>query len=97
MDFAVPADHRKNKLKESEKKDKHPGPRLLGNWKKKKKKTMKHEGDNYSKRDWCFWFCHQRIFKGHELVIKGRAENFQTTILLRTARILRRLLETWSD
>ena len=28
------------------------------------KKTMKHEGDNYTNRDWCFWFSHKMIIKG---------------------------------
>ena len=32
---------------------------MLGNW-----KTMEHEGDNYTNRDWCFWYSHQRIIKG---------------------------------
>ena len=36
--------------------------------------------------------------KGLEnLGVGGRAETIQTTILLRTARILRRVLETWGD
>ena len=25
---------------------------------------MEHEGDNYTNRDWCFWFSHQRIMQG---------------------------------
>ena len=25
---------------------------------------MKHEGNNYTNRDWCFWCSHQRITKG---------------------------------
>ena len=25
---------------------------------------MKHEGDNYTDRDWWFWYSHQRIIKG---------------------------------
>ena len=25
---------------------------------------MQHEGDNYTNRDWCFWYSHQKIFKG---------------------------------
>ena len=25
---------------------------------------MEHEGDNYTNRDWCFWYSHQRIIKG---------------------------------
>ena len=25
---------------------------------------MEHEGDNYTNRDWCFRYSHQRIIKG---------------------------------
>ena len=25
---------------------------------------MEYEGDNYTNRDWCFWYSHQRIIKG---------------------------------
>ena len=25
---------------------------------------MEHEGDNYTNRDWCFWYSHQSIIKG---------------------------------
>ena len=57
VDFAVPADHR-IKLKECEKKDKYLD--LV----RELKKTMDHEGDNYTNRDWCFWYSHQRIIKG---------------------------------
>ena len=32
-----------------------------------------------------------------KLGIKGRAETVQTTALLKSARILRRVLETWGD
>ena len=47
--FAVPADHR-IKLKECEKKDNYLDlARGL-------KKTMEH-GNNYTNRDWCFWYC----------------------------------------
>ena len=28
------------------------------------KKTMEHEDDDYTNRDWCFWYSHQRIIKG---------------------------------
>ena len=48
VDFAVPADHR-IKLKECEKRDKYLD--LAGEL----KKTMKHEGDNYTNCDSCFW------------------------------------------
>ena len=51
---------------------------------------MKHEGDNYTNRDWCFWYSHQRIVKYNG----GRVETIQTSTLLRTARILRRIQET---
>ena len=38
------------------------------------------------------------LFKDLEdLEIGGRVETIQTTALLRTARILRRVLETWGD
>ena len=38
------------------------------------------------------------LFKGLEnLEVGGREETIQTTALLKTARILRRVLETWGD
>ena len=49
VDFAVPADHR-IKLKESENQDKYL------DLARESKKTMEHEGDNYTYRDWCFWY-----------------------------------------
>ena len=58
MALAVPADQR-IKLKESEKKGKY-----LDLSRELKKKTMEHEGDNHTNRDWCFWCSHQRIIKG---------------------------------
>ena len=40
----------------------------------------------------------QGLLKGLEdLEVGGRIETIQTTALLRTARILRRVLETWGD
>ena len=40
----------------------------------------------------------QRLVQGMEdLEIRGRVETIQTTALLRTTRILRRVLETWGD
>ena len=50
VDFAVSADHRK-KLKECQKKDKYL------DLARKLKKTIEQEGDNYTNRDWCFWYC----------------------------------------
>ena len=59
-------------------------------------KRKKHEGDNYTYRDWCLWYSHQRAIEGIGWFgIKGRVEPIQTTILLRTARIPRRVPETW--
>ena len=49
VDVAVPADHR-IKLKECEKKDKYL------DFARELKKTMEHEGDNYTNRNWCFWY-----------------------------------------
>ena len=38
------------------------------------------------------------LLKGPEdLEVGGRVETIQMTVLLRTARILRRVLETWED
>ena len=38
------------------------------------------------------------LLKGLEyLEVSGRVETIQTTALLKTARILRRVLETWGD
>ena len=45
--FSVPADHR-IKLKKSEKKD------MYLDLARELKKTMEHEGDNYTNCDWCF-------------------------------------------
>ena len=25
---------------------------------------MEYKGENYTNRDWCFWYSHQRIIKG---------------------------------
>ena len=47
--FAVPADLR-IKLKECEKKDKYL------DLARELKKTMEHEGDNYTNCEWCFWY-----------------------------------------
>ena len=47
-DSAVPADQR-IKLKECKKNDKYL------DFTKELKKTIVHEDDNYTNRDWCFW------------------------------------------
>ena len=48
VDFAIPADHWIH-LKKCENRDKY----LYLAW--ELKKTMEHEGDNYTNCDWCFW------------------------------------------
>ena len=48
VDFAVPANHR-IKLKECEKRDKYL------DLARELKKTVEHEGDNYTNCDWCLW------------------------------------------
>ena len=90
VDFAVPADHR-IKLKECEKKDKYLD--LARELKKKKQWNVKVTiipiviG--------AFGTVIKGISKKLEdLEVGGRVETIQTTSLLRTARILRRVLET---
>ena len=68
MDFGLPADY-KVKLKESEKKNKY-----FDLARKLKKKTMEHEGDSYTNRDWRFWYSHQMVIKG-----TGRLGNKRTS------------------
>ena len=91
VDFAVPADHR-IELKECEKKDKYL------DLARELKKTMKHAGDNYADCDWCIWYSNynNNLSKRQEdLEVGRRVETIQTTASLRTARILRRVLEFW--
>ena len=65
VSFAVPADNR-IKLKESEKKDEYL------DLAREIKKTMEHEGVNYTSSDCCFWYSHLRIIKGIGELIGGR-------------------------
>ena len=90
-DFAFPVNHRV-KNKENEKRDKcvDLARELKNLWKMKVAVIPIVKG------------VLQTIFKGfvkglEELEIGGRAETIQTTELLRSARILRRVLETWGD
>ena len=91
VDFAVSADHRIN-LKESEKKDKYLdlARELKKLWNMKVTVVPIVIGTLGT------------ITKGllkclEDLEIGGRVETIQTTALLRTARFLRRVLETWGD
>ena len=88
VDFAVPADH-KIKLKESEKKYKYfdLARELKKLWNMKVTVIPIVIG--------AFGTVTKGLLKGLEdLEVGGRVETIQTTALLRTTRILRRVLET---
>ena len=91
MDFVVPADHR-IKLKESEKKDKYIdlARELKKFWYMKVTIIPIVIG--------AFGTVTKGLLKGLEdSEVGGRMETIQTTSLLKTDRILRRVLETWGD
>ena len=91
VDFADPADPRINQ-KESEKNDKYPdlARELKKLWNMKVTIVPIVIG--------ALGTITRGLFKGLEdLEVGGRVEIIQTTALLRTARILRRVLETWGD
>ena len=82
VDFAVLADHRV-KLRESEKNDKYL------DFARELKKNVEHESDGYTNYNYCSWYRDGKTWE-----IRERVETIQTTALLRSARILRRVLET---
>ena len=88
VDFALPADH-KIKLKECEKKDKYLDlPREL-------KKLWNMKVTIVPIVIGAFSTITKGLLKGLEdLEVGGRVETIKMTALLRTARILRRVLET---
>ena len=91
VDFAVPADNR-IKLKECEKKDKYLdlARELKKLWNIKVTTVLIVTG--------ALGTITKGLLKGLEdLEVGGRVETIQMTALLRTARILRRVLETWRD
>ena len=91
VDFAVPADHRM-KLKECEKKDKYL------DLARKLKKLWNIKVTIIPIVIGTFGTVTKGLLKGLEdLEVGGQVETIQTTTLLRTARILRRVLETWGD
>ena len=88
VDFAVPADHR-IKLKECEKKDKYL------DLDKELKKLWNMKVTIIPIVIGAFGTVTKGLLKWQEdLEVGGRVETIQTTTLLRTARILRRVLET---
>ena len=91
VDFAVPADHRIN-LKESEKKDKYL------DLARELKKLWNIKVTIVPIMIGALGTITKGLLKGLEnLEIGGRTETIQTTALLRTVRILRRVLETLGD
>ena len=91
VDFAVPAD-RRIKLKECEKRDNTST--LLENWKKLWYMKVTIIPIVIS----AFSTVTKGLLKGLEdLKVGSRVETIQTTALLKTARILRRVLEIWGD
>ena len=91
VDFAVPADHRIN-LKECEKMYEYLdlARELKKLWNMKVTIVPIVIG--------AFGTITEGLLKGLEdLEVGGRVETIQTTALLRTARILRRVQETWED
>ena len=89
VDFALPADHR-IKVKECEKKDKY-----LDLARELKKKQWNMQVTIIPIVTGAFGTVTKGLLKGLEdLEVGGRVETIQTTALLRTARILRRVLET---
>ena len=56
---------------------------------------MKHESESDTNCDWCIWKIPKRLMKGQEdLKIRGKVGIIQTSALLRSARIPRRVLLT---
>ena len=91
VDFAVPADHR-IKLKERENKDKYL------DFARKLKKLWNMQVTIIPILIGAFGTVTKGLQKGLEdLEVGGPVETIQTNTLLRMARILRRVLETWGD
>ena len=91
VDFDIPADHR-IKLKECEKRDK------CLNLARELKKLWNMKVTIIPIVFGAFGTVTKGLLKGLEdLEVGGRVETIQTTALLKTARILRRVLETWGD
>ena len=91
VDFAVPADHRLI-LKENEKKDKYL------DFARELKKLWNMKVTIVPIVIGALGTVTKGLLKGLEdLEVGGRVETIQTTALLRTARLLRRVLETWGD
>ena len=64
---------------------------------------MEHESDGDTNCNLCTRYSHQRIliiwwlYRLEDLEIRGRVETIQITALSKSARLLRRVMETWGD
>ena len=90
MDFAVPADHR-IKLKEIEKMDKYL------DLAREMKKLWNMKVTIIPTVIGAFGTVTKELTGLEDLEVGGRVEIIQTKALIRMARILRRVLETWGD
>ena len=62
------------------------------------KKSIEHEVDSDTNCKWCTWTVSKDLVKVMEVLEYGRwAKTNQTTAFFRSARILRKVLETWGD
>ena len=87
VDFDILADHRV-KLKESEKRDKY-----LDLVRELEKKPMEYKSDRDTNCGWYSRYSHQCLVQGlKDFEIRGWIETILTTALLKSARILRRVL-----
>ena len=91
VDFAVPADHR-IKLKECEKKDKYL------DFARELKKQWNMQVTIIPIVSGAFGTVTKGLLKGRkDLEVCRRVETIQITALLRSARILRKILKTWGN
>ena len=59
---------------------------------------MEHEIEGDTNCNWCAWYSHKSIRTGTGVLGNKRTSGtIQTTALLRSARVLGRVLETWGD
>ena len=92
VSFVVSTNH-KLKIKESEKISKH-----LDFARELKKKAVEHEGDGDTNCAWHTWNNLQKLErKAGELEIREKIDTIQFIVLLRSARIIIRVLETWRN
>ena len=89
MDFAVSADHKVTKTKAKKSTNTWILPE---NW-----KTVKHEGDSDTNYSWHPWNGSQVSKKRLEELEIRKIEAIPTIELLKSTRVLKRVMETWGD